>query len=376
MPAEVLRVLTDVYASGCANPASGHQAGRLAARILKDSKESLALGFGCKAEQITLTSGATEAVNWAVWGCAQRPARILTTALEHAASRMAFDILEKRGCQIVRLPPGPSQTVDLQALADALRQPADLLSMILVNNETGAVQPWRQVIELRDRLQPRLTIHFDAAQAFGRLNESFTTSGADWISGSGHKIGAPVGIGWLVSRSHRLPQPLIVGGGQQGGRRAGTENAALAAALAKAWELRKACLTDHNDRALRLKATLLEELDRLGVPWTLLAPPNAVPHILTIAFPGLRGETLARALDSDGICVGVGSACGSSHRASSGTVNPVLLAAGWPRQTVSEAIRVSSGPASTTDEMKFTAQQIAAAWRRLSDRAPRQGRKP
>lgn len=347
-----------------ANPASPHRAGLAAEASLDASRTRIARQLGCEPRELVLTSGGTEAINLALkgtfWTRSAR-CRIIISRGEHAATREAAAWLEGQGCAVVRLPLTRSGTVCLDSLADALREPADLVSLIHVSNETGAINPVGEITALIDRLQPNTRLHLDGVQTWGKLAWSYRGCGAAMISGSGHKIGAPKGIGWLIrSHKHRL-EPLISGGGQQSGFRSGTENPPLAAALALALEESLATLPEQISQIGRLHAQLRDRLSRLGDKAVILSPPDAAPQILTVAFPGLRGVTLMQALSAEDICVSTGAACSSRRSA----VNPVLQAMGCDDQTASCAIRISLAETNTPADIDTVAAAIAAHCQRL-----------
>ena len=348
-----------------ANPSSVHRLGRAAEKLIVRSCALIAKTLSCQPDEILLTSGGSESINLAVKGFVEanprQGKRIITSRGEHAATSSTMAWLHQQGYEIVELPLESNGCVNMKALAGALQQPAALISLIHVSNETGAVNDVSEITRLRDQLQPVTAIHLDAVQTTGRLPLSFRNMGVDLLSGSGHKIGAPKGIGWLLVRHGVRLAPQIHGGGQQRGLRSGTENPPMADALAMAIQM-AAINLDQKDKHVRdLRSRLLDDLTAQKINYKILSPENGVPHILMIAFPGLRGETLLHALEECEIYVSTGAACSSRRN----NTNPVLKAMGVPAAISDCTIRISLNRENTLEEMHETALAIAESCRRL-----------
>ena len=365
---EVLNYYHDCLQQVSGNPASLHRLGQLAEQAIKDSRQSIARTIDCRPQDIVFTSGGSESINWALKGYVaanpKRGRKIITAAGEHAATREALAALQKLGYTIVTLPLDAQGQPDLAALEQALDQETCLLTFMLVNNETGSLLPTDSIVALRNRLRPLAAIHLDGVQAFGKIPVSFHKLNVDMISGSGHKFGAPKGIGFLVKKANVHLEPLIHGGGQQNGQRAGTENAPLVATLAHC--LQETCdhLPDQARQTLELRQHLLSGLRQQDIDYAMLSPLDGVPHITCLAFPGLRGETLLHALEQELIYVSTGSACSSKRKGPSAT----LLAMGFRRQLVECSIRISLNQANTLAEVAQVAQAIAAACQKYQRR--------
>jgi cysteine desulfurase len=271
--------------------------------------------------------------------------------------------LEKSGYEIVRLPLTPNGSVSLEQLAQALEQPAALISLIHVSNETGAVNQAADIVRLRAAARSQAAIHLDAVQTTGKLAFDFIRSGVDMISGSGHKIGAPKGIGWLVKGANIRLQAQIHGGGQQDGLRSGTENPPAALALSVALAEAILDLPGKIAYVQRLRDLFLDELHQSGMKPVVFSPTDGVPHILSLAFPGLRGETMMHALEARDISISTGSACSSRH---SRRGNKVLRAMGVRDDLAACAIRVSFAPSNHEDEIRAVARAMADIHRQLS----------
>lgn len=360
--------MVDYYASQIkafpANPASMHQVGHDAMKALESAIRTLSGHFGCRPDEITLTSGGTESINLALKGTIEANPRlgrrIVISAAEHAAVVNTARWLSGQGCEVETVPLTRMGTVDLAHLEKALQEPCALVSLIYVNNETGAVNPIEEIVRIRNQLQPTTRIHLDGVQATGKIPWNFADLGVDLFSGSGHKFAAPRGIGWLIHRKGLRIHPLLHGGGQQKNLRSGTENVPLARALVKAVEEAFAGVEKAREHVAGCRHSLLDQLDQLGVSYVLLSPDGAVPHIVNLSVQGLRGETLLHALADRQIMVSTGSACSSKSKSAS----PVLKAMSIPPETAAGSVRISISSRECPDDMRHTARQIAeiAAW--------------
>ena len=306
------------------NPSSTHAKGREAAKLLCSSRAAVADALGCAAEELVFTSCGSESDNWALLGGAEAAKRtgrhIISSLVEHDAVRKSLDLLEAQGWAVTRLKPGQDGAVRVEDVEAALREDTALVSLMMVNNETGGVTDIAGVARMLRENGSRALLHTDAVQAFMKLPFSAKTLGADLISVSGHKIHAPKGVGALYIRSGLRLKPLIVGGSQEGGRRAGTEAVPQIAAFAAA------------ARMAALKAEMLERL-RAELP-ELVWIDSAAPHILSISLPGWRSEVLMNFLEAREIYVSKSSACkkgGRSH---------VLEAMGLPPRVIDGALRI------------------------------------
>ena len=353
---EAARAVLDTMTEQFGNPSSTHGPGREARKLLKASRETVAAALGAAPGEVFFTAGGTEGDNWAV-RCGARFMRhkgkhIISSAAEHDAIRKSLDALEADGFQVTRLSPGPDGSIAADAVLDALRDDTVLVSLMLVNNETGAVTDIRKISKALEAAGSRALLHTDAVQGFMKIPFTAKELGADMITVSGHKIHAPKGVGALYVRSGlRLP-PLMLGGGQEEGKRSGTENLPGIAAFAAAV---KAALADRDagDRiaGLRNKAvSLLTE----GAP-DLVVIGGGAPHILNISLPGYRSEVLLNWLDGKGICVSKGSACKRGSR------SHVLEAMSLPPRVIDGAIRVSLSRLTTEADIDFFCAELLRA---------------
>ena len=331
-----MKTMTEDYG----NPSSLYQLGVQAAKRMGEHREQVARALGCQGEEVYFTSGGTEGDNWAVRAAAEYGRRkgrhIITTAIEHAAVLEPVKVLAAQGYEVTYLKPDRSGHVSPDALRAALRPDTVLVSMMLVNNETGALQPVAQAAQLLRRKQSAALLHTDAVQGFLKIPFTPKGLGVDLLTLSGHKIRAPKGIGVQYIRRGLNLKPLLTGGGQEGGLRPGTEPTAQAAALAAAcaaWQ------EDYPARIQGIKEYALESLS--AVPGLEIISRGDAPHICAVSLPGYPSEMLVRELSDRGVYVSSGSAC---HR---GKPSHVFAALGLPKRTLMGVLRVSFSPEST-----------------------------
>ena len=337
-----LRAMTEIYG----NPSSTHTLGREAKKLLEKSRKQAADALGCQPKELVFTSCGSESDNWALLGGAEamkrRGKHIISSAVEHDAVRKSLDELEARGFEVTRLRPDGTGAISVQAVREALRPDTVLVSLMLVNNETGAVTDIAAVSRALCEAGSPALLHTDAVQAFLKLPFTPKTLGADMISLSGHKIHAPKGIGALYVRSGLRLKPFIVGGGQEEGRRAGTEAMPQIAAFGAACELGKAGLRENAAHMAALKRDILT---RLSAELPMLRHvETAAPHILSLSLPGWRSEVLMNFLEAREVYVSKSSACkkgGRSH---------VLEAIGLDARTIDGAIRVGLSRYTTQED--------------------------
>ena len=348
--------LTDGYG----NPAGAHRAGRRARQALEDARERTAAILGALPDEVVFTSGATEANNLALFGlAAEPPGHVTTSPLEHPSVSEPVRRMEELGFVVDRLPVNREGVVSAEALPGLLRPDTRLVSVMLVNNETGAAQPVR---ELAARLEGRAAFHCDAVQAVGKLPVSFHDLGVTSLALSAHKFHGPKGVGALLLRRGARLRPLLWGGHQQRGRRPGTEPVALAVGLAAALGLWHDEAEARQARVRRLRARFLERLRQTAAPVVLNGPEaGGVPHTLNLSFPGCRAEALLMNLDLAGVACSTGSACSSGSLLPS----PVLQAMGVPDEVLHSAMRFSLSFLLTEAELDEAARRVAAAVGRL-----------
>ena len=340
----VAAAMMDVLTKHYANPSSQYSAGRAARDLVEESRATIAKALGCKSDQLHFTSGGTESDNWAIRAALHQNRRvgkhIITTAVEHSAIMNLMKALEQDGYTVTYLKPDRAGRINVQQVADALQENTVLVSMMLVNNETGVRYPVDEVAALlRVRQHPAL-LHTDAVQAFLEVPFTAKNLGADLISISAHKIGGPKGIGALYAGSRiKKPQPMFYGGGQESGLRAGTEPVAQIVGFAKAVEYRWEHLSDILSHVGSLRNYALDRL--AAIPDLEVVGRGDAPHILSVSLPGYPSQNIVSELDARGIYVSAGSAC---HK---GKVSHVLSAMGLDKRTASGTIRISFGEDTT-----------------------------
>ena len=364
--APVIEAMISSMKHGFFNPSSLYRPALEAQKAMDACRALLALEAGAPRESVTFTSGGTEANHLAIVGHLRghrKPGRVLFSAVEHPAVREACLAAADYGHQVVMIPVAADGTVDIAAFEQLLTPDVLLICVMQVNNETGAIQPIPQIAKLRDKLCPAATIHVDGVQGFLRVPFSMKAGGVQSYAISGHKIGAPKGIGALIHmKSHRL-LPLQPGGGQELGLRSGTENTPGIAGLLCAVE------TFPKDAPTRMTAmkALLWRLLSEGIPALCRISPDEdsscdSPHILCAAFPPVRGETLLHSLEGEGVYVSTGSACSSKKLKLSHT----LSAMGIDRRTAECVLRFSLAPSTTEEEIRYAAKAAAQHYELLS----------
>ncbi|AHG90429.1 aminotransferase class V [Gemmatirosa kalamazoonensis] len=368
----VREAMEPFYGPRFGNPSSTHRWGRDARAALDEARERVARCLGANPDEVCFTSGGTEGDNFAVLG-AWRAARwrgrnaIVTSPIEHKAVLAAVHQAAKEGAVERLLDVTPDGVVDERSFDRLLDDAVATCSVMWVNNETGVVQPI-PALAARAKAAGAL-FHTDAVQAFGKLSIDLRTLVVDTLTLSGHKIGAPKGIGAMFIRRGTPLEPLLHGGSQDRGRRPGTENVAYAVGLALAMELTLAEQeTEHarlSELRDRLQARLLERIPDLVVHGR---GAERAPHVLNVSVPGVDGEALLMALDLRGIAASGGSACQSGNAAPS----HVLSAMGVADDLASSAVRLSLGSLTTAEHIDRVAELFPA----LVDKARAQAATP
>lgn len=360
---EVLRDLTATLVEVCGNASSIHHYGQAAKQKLEGARREVAARIGCDIKELVFTSGGTEADNLAIFGIARRsgkPAKhVVTSSIEHPAVLNACAQLERDGCEVVYLPVDADGLVRLDDVKRALRPGTALVTVMHANNETGAIQPIKEIAALAHSCGA--VFHSDGVQTAGRLPVNVKELGVDLFSVSGHKFGAPKGMGALYVRKGLTVEAVMVGGHHERDRRAGTENVPGAAAFGKAAAIGFDWSTIAPLRD-RLEKGILQRVKGVRVNG---AGATRLPNTTNIRFDGIEGEAIVIALDLRGYAVSSGSAC------SSGAVEPshVLLAMGMTPAEARSSVRISLGPSNTVEEVDGlieAVEQSVAHLRRIS----------
>lgn len=346
------------------NPSSTHTKGREAKKLLDTARGQVAKALGCKPAELVFTSCGSESDNWAIIYGAESMKRkgrhIISSQLEHDAVRKSLDELERRGFEVTRLKGEADGTVSVQSVLDALREDTILVSLMLVNNETGAVTDISAISRAIKKRGADALVHTDAVQAFMKLPFSAKTLGADMISISGHKIHAPKGIGALYIKEGLKIKNFIVGGGQENGRRAGTEAMPQIAAFGAACEAAYSGLSENAARMGEMKEKIIRELSS-RIP-ELRYIDSTAPHILSISLPGWRSEVLMNYLEAKGVYVSKSSACKKGGR------SIVLESMGLDPKIIDGAIRIGLSRYTTEQDTDALVSALAEAHDRLAHR--------
>ncbi len=345
------------------NPSSRHGFGAQAREALDAARAQLARACGARAAEVVFTSGATEANVLAVLGAARARAKhgrhVLVGAAEHASVREAARVLAREGFELELLPLGADGLVDLAAAQARLRPETVLVAQLLVHNESGAIHPVRELARLVRVRAPRAHLHVDAVQALGKLELSFVALGADSLALSAHKVHGPQGVGALLVRAGAALEPLLVGGGQEHGLRAGTENVAGCAGFGRAAELAEAERPRFAAAAERWRAAFLAGLaaqSGAGAAlegWRVLEPAARVPSIVALVARGVPAEIRLNHLEARGFVLGAGSACQATKR----ELSPSLAALGLGEDEIRRFLRLSLA----RDGVAFDPAELLAA---------------
>lgn len=330
------------------NPSSVHKKGAEAAQLLKEARSKIAEKMHADVSEIVFTTGGTMADNLAVWGSVNlsRGGRIVTTAIEHPAVKNICYALEKKGIDVVYVNPGKDGIVPIEAIEEALTENTRLVSVMHVNNETGAIQPVETIKSRMKSICPDALLHSDCVQSFGKLPVLPHTWGADLISVSAHKIHGLRGAGALFVRKGVTLSPLIYGGGQERDIAPGTENLPAICAFGAAAEE-----TENTEKVRVLSERLLNGLLSIENVY-VNSPQNRLPNILNVSFGSVPSEVVTNALSDAGICVSGGSACAGARREKS----YVLRSMGVPNPD--SGVRFSLSDENTEAEIDETVETL------------------
>jgi cysteine desulfurase len=348
---EVWDAMRPIMTETFGNPSSAHAAGRKARQALEDARDSIAALLGASPDEVTFTSGATEANNLAIFG--HRPQRAIASALEHPCVIEPLRQLESRGVPVEWRAVDARGVIHWNSITPA---ESALVCVMLANHETGALQP---VSEIAAALPRGARLHCDAAQAVGKIPVDFKALGASTLTASAHKFGGPKGVGVLLTKRGTELGPLTFGGHQQKGRRPGTEPVALAVGMLCALTIAVRDSAANHAKLLQLRAQLWEGLQRTCEPVVLNGPeigaPDVVPTTLNVSLRGCRADVLLMALDLAGVACSTGSACSSGSLLPS----PVLRAMNVPDDVLRSALRFSLSPDQSPEEIEEALQRIA-----------------
>lgn len=354
----VMRALTETYG----NPSSGYFLGRTAAKELREARESVAKAVGCAADEIYFTSGGTESDNWALRGAAHlmrhRGRHVITSASEHDAIRKTAARLESEGWEVTYLKPDKRGIITPEAVSAALRDDTVLVSVMLVNNEVGSVNPLDKISAAVRAAGSQALVHTDAVQALLKIPFTPKALGVDLVSVSSHKIHGPKGSGALYVRKGLRFPGLLTGGEQENGLRPGTEAMPAIMGFGAAARVGKALMAESTARMAELKEYLFAAIAAEN-PDVVKIGEGEAPHILSISLPGYRSEVIMNWLDSKGIAVSKSSACKRGAR------SHVLESMELPAPVIDGAIRISLSRYSTREECDYFVSELSSAAKML-----------
>ncbi len=359
--AEAVEAVSALLRECWGNPSSGHSLGVEAARRLSLARGQVAAALGAEdPKRIFFTSGGTEADNWAIFAAVQRLGKrgrhIVTTAVEHHAVLHPLRRLEALGFEVTCLPPDEGGFVSADALSAALRPDTILVSVMMVNNESGAVMPLEAMLRQVRRRCPEALFHTDAVQGFGKLPFRARTLKADLITVSGHKVHGPKGVGALYVRPGLQLPPLLYGGGQEGGLRSGTEALPAICGFGAACAAFAPRLRRDAAHMARLRDLCRERL--AAIPGVVLYGQCAAPHIVGVSIPGRRSQEIINRLQDREIYVSAGSACARGRR------SHVLEAMNLPPAVIDGAVRVSLSAENTEADVEALAGALRTCFGR------------
>ncbi|MDD3933666.1 MAG: cysteine desulfurase NifS [Methanoculleus sp.] len=369
MKPEVLAAMAPYFSRYFGNPSSLYRFARESRKGVEEARTQVATALGAEPEEISFCAGGSEADNWAIKGVAsalrEKGDHIITTAIEHHAVLHTCEALEKQGYRVTYLPVDEFGRVDPGGIEDAITDQTILVSVMTANNEIGTIQPITEIGRVAHA--HGVLFHTDAVQAVGAVPIDVDALGIDLLSLSGHKFYGPKGTGALYIRRGTRIESLIHGGGQERGRRAGTENVPGIVGLGRAIELATADIEGHNRRIAAMRDRLIRGV--LGsIPDTRLNghPKQRLPNNANFSFRYVEGESILLLLDAHGICASTGSAC------SSASLEPshVLLAIGLPHEEAHGSLRLTLGDANTEDDVDYILEVLPEVIGRLRQISP------
>jgi cysteine desulfurase len=366
---EVVAAMLPWHTEEFGNPSTVYSLGLTAAQAVQTARESIAGTIGAEPEEIYFTSGGTESDNWAILGTAEAQQKkgrhLITSSIEHHAVLGSVEHLEKRGYEVTRIPVDGGGLVDPEHVRRALRPDTVLVSIMHANNEVGTIEPIAEIGEITR--QAGVLFHVDAVQTAGKLPLDVDELGVDMLSMSAHKFYGPKGIGLLYLHKRTRITPLLHGGGQEKGRRAGTHNVPGIVGMAKALELATGRMAEDAVREAALRDILWEGLSAdIASIYLNGDPGRRLPNNLNVRLDGIEGESMILMLDMEGICVSSGSAC------TTGSLEPshVLLALGIPAEHAHGSLRVTLGRSTTAEDIDHFIKVFPPIVARLREMSP------
>ena len=355
-----LSALTEISANMYGNPSSAYGFGRRAKRILEESRKIIADCIGADPEEIYFTSCGTESDNWAISRASEGKNGIITTMVEHHAVLYPAEEQKKNGRRVLFLPVDNKCIIRESELATALKKQPIFASIMLQNNEVGAVQNIAHIAKFVHEDHKDSIVHTDAVQAIGHMRINVKEMGIDLLSASAHKFNGPKGIGFLYINKKCSVTPYIIGGGQENGMRSGTENVAGIYSMAKALQDNTENMDAIHDHIVSLDELLRNLLDEEKIEYYINGDSeNRAAGILNISIPGINGEGLLNMLDMHDVCISIGSACNSKSQDRS----HVLLAMGLSEERIDSSMRISIGRYNTVEDIRILVKWISNCYK-------------
>jgi cysteine desulfurase len=365
---QVVEAMAECQERSYGNPSSLHRLGQKAEKKVAQARREIAQTLGCNPKELIFTSGGSESNNLAIKGAARfyrsRGNHLITAKTEHPSVLAAFKSLEKDGFEVAYLDVNNAGEIYLEQLAGSLTAATILVSLMMINNELGTVQPIDQAVALvREKSgKNKVCFHVDGVQAVGMMPVNLEKLGIDLFSFSGHKFHGPKGIGGLFIKQGVQLQPLIEGGGQEGGLRSGTENVPGIVGMAKAIYLVNKGMEEKRAKHRMLQKQLWQGISKEITGCRLNSDLNqGAPHIVSISFPGIKGEVLLHYLESEGVYVSTGSACSSRSR----NISHVLAGIGLSEIEADGTIRFSFGIDTSEEEIHYAVNKTVAGVKEL-----------
>lgn len=362
----VTEKITEILSEHYGNPSSIHSIGRDGRKYLDQARRDIASILGSQPNEIIFTSGATEANNTAIKGVARKKENqgkhIITSSIEHHSVLHVFEELEREGFEVTYLDVHPNGVVDLEHLKESIRPDTTLVSIMLVNNEVGTVQPLYEIAEIIE--EQEITFHVDAVQAIGHMPIDFNEMPIDMLSITAHKFGGPKGIGALLVKKNIQFNTFIQGGEQELKRRAGTENVPYICGMATALVEANENMDNHNVHLMNIKQSLIVGLQQNAIPFELNGSMiDTTGHITNLYFPFIEVETMLTLLDMSNIYVSSGSAC----TAGSTLPSHVLQAMFGDEERTKKSVRFSFGTETTEEEINYIVSAIMKIYNQFKE---------
>lgn len=366
---EVLKEMLPFYSDIFGNPSSIHTYGREIKKHIDIARSKVAKSIAALPEEIYFTAGGSESDNWAIRGIAyankNKGKHIITTKIEHHAALYTCESLEKEGFDLTYLSVDEFGIIDLNELKSAIRDETILISIMYANNEIGSIQPIDEIGKIAE--DKKIYFHTDAVQAIGNIKINVKKLNIDSLSLSAHKFYGPKGVGALYIRKGVKIENLIYGGGQEKGKRAGTENVPGIIGLGKAIEKATENIENNNRKLINLRDKLIKGVME-KIPYTILTghPDKRLPGNASFCFKYIEGEALLLNLDIKGIAASSGSAC------TSGSLDPshVLLSIGLPHEIAHGSLRLTLGAINTEEDIDYVLEELPIIVKKLRDMSP------